>query len=99
MEHNQTMIRMKFYFHAYLIECTSKYSDFRDFEDSMASRSDNFVQVQYSKSRLSNTNIEQYKVRIVPKTAETGSKRHCYGSLIAPKFVLTAANCLRQYEV
>lgn len=80
-------------------ECTSKYSDFRDYEDSMASRSDNFVQVQYSKSRLSSTNIEQYKVRIVPKTAETGSKRHCYGSLIAPKFVLTAANCLRQYEV
>uniref|UniRef100_A0A182K084 Peptidase S1 domain-containing protein n=1 Tax=Anopheles christyi TaxID=43041 RepID=A0A182K084_9DIPT len=80
-------------------ECISKYSDFRDYEDSMASRSNDFEQVQYSKSRLTGTSIKQYKVRILPKTAETGSKRHCYGSFIAPKFILTAANCLRQYDV
>uniref|UniRef100_A0A182MLM4 Peptidase S1 domain-containing protein n=1 Tax=Anopheles culicifacies TaxID=139723 RepID=A0A182MLM4_9DIPT len=40
-----------------------------------------------------------YKARIVPNATQTGSKRHCYGSLIAPKFILTAANCLQQYDV
>ncbi|XP_052891889.1 uncharacterized protein LOC128299818 [Anopheles moucheti] len=79
-------------------ECVATYEKYRDYEDSMASRSDNFEQVQYSKSRLTSTTVNQYKVRIVPNTTETGSKRHCYGSLIAPKFILTAANCLHQYD-
>uniref|UniRef100_A0A182PTS7 Peptidase S1 domain-containing protein n=1 Tax=Anopheles epiroticus TaxID=199890 RepID=A0A182PTS7_9DIPT len=80
-------------------ECTLMYSDFRDYEDSMVSGSNEWDQVQYSKSRLTTTSIDQYRVRILPQTAEPGSKRHCYGSLISPKFILTAANCLRQYEV
>uniref|UniRef100_A0A182T081 Peptidase S1 domain-containing protein n=1 Tax=Anopheles maculatus TaxID=74869 RepID=A0A182T081_9DIPT len=80
-------------------ECTAKYEEYRDYEDSMASRGEMHEQVQYSKSRLTTTNINQYRARIIPNTAQTESKRHCYGSLIAPKFILTAANCLKQYEV
>ncbi|XP_050079427.1 uncharacterized protein LOC126567238 [Anopheles maculipalpis] len=79
-------------------ECTATYEEYRDFEDSMTSRSESHQQVQYSKSRLTTTNINQYRARIVPNATETGSKRHCYGSLIAPKYILTAANCLKQYE-
>ncbi|XP_058118598.1 uncharacterized protein LOC131284062 [Anopheles ziemanni] len=80
-------------------DCVSQYIEYREYEDSMVQRSDNYQSVQYSKSRLSSTSVSQYKVRIVPNTTETGSKRHCYGSLIAPKFILTAANCLHQYDV
>uniref|UniRef100_A0A182YG71 Uncharacterized protein n=1 Tax=Anopheles stephensi TaxID=30069 RepID=A0A182YG71_ANOST len=80
-------------------ECTAKYEEYRDYEDFMTSRSETHEQVQYSKSRLTTTNINQYRARIIPNATETESKRHCYGSLIAPKFILTAANCLKQYEV
>lgn len=80
-------------------ECASRYSDYREYEDSMVERSDDYQSAQYSKSRLSTTSISQYKVRIVPNTTDTGSKRHCYGSLIGPKFILTAANCLQHHDV
>ncbi|XP_049279090.1 uncharacterized protein LOC125761697 [Anopheles funestus] len=80
-------------------ECVDTYSEIREYEDSMISKSDNFAQVQYSGSRFSKTSLNHYKARIIPNTTETGSKRHCYGSLIAPKFILTAANCLQQYNV
>uniref|UniRef100_A0A182QK41 Peptidase S1 domain-containing protein n=1 Tax=Anopheles farauti TaxID=69004 RepID=A0A182QK41_9DIPT len=80
-------------------ECVSDYAEFRDYEDAMGPVSNDFRTVQYSKSRFSGSSINQFKVRILPNTTENGSKRHCYGSLIAPKFVLTAANCLKQYDV
>lgn len=80
-------------------ECTVKYQEYRDYEDSMSSKGEMYEQVQYSKSRLTSTNINQYRARIIPNATDTGSKRHCYGSLIAPKFILTAANCLKQYKV
>lgn len=82
-------------------ECVSKYAELRDYEDAMGevSSGGDFRSVQYSKSRLSGSSINQFKVRILPNTTSVGSKRHCYGSLIAPKFILTAANCLRHYDV
>ncbi|KFB52694.1 AGAP003691-PA-like protein [Anopheles sinensis] len=80
-------------------DCVSQYIEYREYEDSMVQRSDDYQSAQYSKSRLSSTSVSQYKVRIVPNTTETGSKRHCYGSLVAPQFILTAANCLHRYDV
>ncbi|XP_052865079.1 uncharacterized protein LOC128271543 [Anopheles cruzii] len=76
-------------------ECVSKYNQWREYEDSMVSRSDNYQSVQYSKGRFSSTILDMYKVRIVPSGTQKTSKRHCYGSLIGPKFILTAANCLK----
>ncbi|ETN63470.1 hypothetical protein AND_004797 [Anopheles darlingi] len=79
-------------------ECVARHETLRDYEDSMVSKSDNYQTVQYSKSRFSYTELNMYKVRIIPSDTEKTSKRHCYGSLIGPKFVISSASCLKQHE-